>query len=240
MNRGEAQEIVASIRHLAPDCYIRLPYHNFDHHILEVVDEAIRLAALLEEKNVDCDIDAVLAALLLHDAYYHEDHLANGYESKEDWSATAARTILEGLGAEEEFIERVCSCIMATKVDVLPQSNEEKLVRLCDVSNVYHDPDVFLSHTVSFIQERVVRGTPLKATFGEQCDADANFLDLYFADSFEFIDREGNSVDLGVQEKAQANIRLLRSVGRIGLSELESYVPGASEKMPETWLAVAA
>ena len=87
---------ISSLEHfdteIAP-LYGDLPYHNFE-HAHQVLDHTLLLCDRCHRYNIDYDIQALYFAALFHDAGYHQDHTALGYETKEHYAAALATDFL--------------------------------------------------------------------------------------------------------------------------------------------------
>ena len=130
----------------------KLPYHNFG-HVVTVLKESERIIAKCKEEGIEIDEAVVYYALLFHDAGYHKDHAALGYESKEAYSAALADQELKGNGIDQENNEKIISAILATHVDAQCQSNEDKIVRAADLSELAADYATFKKNTLNLKEE---------------------------------------------------------------------------------------
>jgi CRISPR/Cas system-associated endonuclease Cas3-HD len=129
-----------------------MPYHNFGHAITVtrysevIVDKCKREGVPLDEK-------VVYYALIFHDAGYHEDHIAKGFETKEAYSAELAEHALRDYGLDEETIKKVKAAIISTFVDAHCYSNEDKAVRAADLSGLTAEYEVFKLNAVRLMDE---------------------------------------------------------------------------------------
>jgi hypothetical protein len=142
------------IEKIASEMYdSKLPYHNFGHAMTvtryseEVIDKCKREGVALDE-------NVVYYALLFHDAGYHEDHRAKGYETKEAYSANLAQQALRDYGIDEETIKKVESAILCTHMDARCQSNEDKAVRASDLSGFTAEYGIFKLNSVRLWEEQ--------------------------------------------------------------------------------------
>ncbi|MDY6771408.1 MAG: HDIG domain-containing protein [Candidatus Nanohaloarchaea archaeon] len=112
-----------------------LPYHNFQHiqHALEFAETLLERCA---RYGIPVDSDIVRYAVLFHDAGYHEDHKAEGYDTKEQYSAAIAADELERHGRDQETIDEVRQCILATEEGASFDTPEEKIVRAADLAQI--------------------------------------------------------------------------------------------------------
>ena len=131
----------------------KISYHNLD-HTLDVVQasELIGKASGLS----DVDLELVLIAAWFHDVGYYlgnEDHEAN--------SARIARDYLLSEGMEEKKIEKVESCIAATKVPQQPNNLLEMV--LCDADLYHLATDRFFEKSDLLMRELMAQDTSLQS-----------------------------------------------------------------------------
>ena len=185
------------IEKIASEMYSsKLPYHNFGHAVTvtryseEIIERCKREDVALDEK-------AVYYALLFHDAGYHEDHIAKGYETKEAYSADLAQQALRDYGIDEETIKKVESAILCTHVNAQCQSNEDKAVRASDLSGFTADYGIFKLNSVRLWEEQ-------ELMHGKSIDWDdwilgvKDTLELFLREELEltsdYYNEDGNSV----------------------------------------------
>lgn len=130
----------------------KLPYHNFG-HAYTVMLEGQAIVERCREENIAIDAEAVYYALLFHDAGFHEDETALGFESKEAYSAHLAKQTLSDCGISAEVIKKVEAAILSTHCDALCYSNEDRAVRAADLSGLAIDYNEFKENTVKLKQE---------------------------------------------------------------------------------------
>ena len=111
-----------------------LPFHNIA-HTLEVYKKSEVIANF--EGLVKDDLEALLIASLFHDTGY----IAT-YAGHECISATNAMLYLKQLGYPDDKIERVVTCINATKIEHEPNSILEKVI--CDADLAHLGDDDFM------------------------------------------------------------------------------------------------
>jgi predicted metal-dependent HD superfamily phosphohydrolase len=106
-------------------------YHNVWHtkRVYKSTKEIVDNTTLNEH-----DTQVVLLASLLHDIGY-----IDGPEDHEDRSAKMAREYLKSKGAKEQLINDVAACILATKMEHVPQNQLEKIIRDADASHFAKD-----------------------------------------------------------------------------------------------------
>jgi putative nucleotidyltransferase with HDIG domain len=106
-------------------------YHNYV-HAKRVYKSTKEIA---EHSNLDeADTEAILVAALLHDIGYVE-----GRENHEETSVKIATPFLEEQGVSEETIATIAQAIRATKIDVTPESELDKILRDADASHFGKD-----------------------------------------------------------------------------------------------------
>lgn len=126
-----------------------LPYHNFNHAV-SAAQEGRRLAKLCRAEGLSPNEQVINLALLFHDAGYHEDHAALGFESKEAYSADIARRELTRMGVESSMVGMVCHAILGTRIPHghLCRSLEDLIVRRADVVNIGGPFQPFFANTI--------------------------------------------------------------------------------------------
>lgn len=132
----------------------KLPYHNFSHAV-SAAREGLRLAKLCRSEKLPSNEQVIYLALLFHDAGYHEDHTALGFESKEAYSADIARRELTRMGAESGIVASVCHAILCTRIPHghLCRSLEDLIVRRADVANIGGPFQPFFKNTITLWYE---------------------------------------------------------------------------------------
>jgi predicted metal-dependent HD superfamily phosphohydrolase len=141
------------IEKIAAQLYDRkLQYHNFD-HIRYVLEEGEKIVARCRKEAVSIDEKIIYYAILFHDAGFIDDHLKKGFDSKEAYSADLAVRTLQGNGLDQEMVRKVRQAIMATHVDAVCESNEDKAVRAADLSGLAADYAFFKKNTIDLKNE---------------------------------------------------------------------------------------
>jgi hypothetical protein len=136
----------------------RLPYHNFG-HVLRVVDAGEKIMTQCRREGVPILEEVVYYALLLHDAGFQEDHEALGFDSKEAYSAHLAGELLQEHGVDDAAIRNVQSAILCTHVDATCRTNEDKVVRLADISGMAASYENFRADTVNLkLEAEILNG----------------------------------------------------------------------------------
>lgn len=143
---------VDEVQAAATRYYTDLPYHDWT-HVQEVVDAAEHLLARCWQYDVDVDDDTVRCAIYFHDAGYQWEHEAVGYDSKEAYSAAIAGDVLDTLDMDDDRIETVQDCIMATHPDATYDTTEQKVVRAADLSGLMADYDTFRDNALQLRDE---------------------------------------------------------------------------------------
>jgi predicted metal-dependent HD superfamily phosphohydrolase len=108
---------------LSPD-YI---YHNFN-HTLRVVNNAKLISK--EEGNNEEDTEMILLAAWFHDAAY-----IDGPDNHEERSAKMAHEFLLQNNYPEDKAIKVSTLIKATRLDAVPQTQQEKIIRDADCAH---------------------------------------------------------------------------------------------------------
>lgn len=133
----------------------KMPYHNFGHAIT-VTRYSEAIIDKCRDEGVPIDENVVYYALLFHDAGYHEDHLGLGFETKEAYSADLSEKALRDHGVDDQTIEKVKAAILSTHMDAKCYSNEDKAVRISDISNLGADYGEFKLNSVRLMEEHVL------------------------------------------------------------------------------------
>lgn len=105
----------------------QLVYHNLT-HTEHVVKHAVEIANFYQLSDLDFFI--VQCASWFHDVGY-----LDGYEQHEKKGAEAAGIFLGSIGVDEESIQEIQGCIMATK---MPQSPKNLLQQIVCDADLYH------------------------------------------------------------------------------------------------------
>lgn len=179
--------------------YTDLPYHNFE-HAKGVAERASVLADRALDEGVLVNKDVVYYAALFHDAGYHEDHKALGFETKEDYSIDIAQRELSDLSIDPQIIEEVVACIEATKKDSSAETDEAKLVRLADIYNIGENDDeagyeVFLANSVK-LRAEAEQMSGVTMTWDEFKEKQIPIIEAYLAQDLSVTnaDRDENGV----------------------------------------------
>jgi hypothetical protein len=106
----------------------RLLYHNAQ-HTRDVVSAVITICGQYKLSEKECF--PIIAAAWFHDTGY----LVSGPENHEQVSAQLANDFFTEKGLEEEVIQKICGCIMATKVPQQPHNLYEEII--CD-ADLFH------------------------------------------------------------------------------------------------------
>jgi len=158
----------------------RLPYHNF-RHVQTVLGAAGQLLDGCEREGLRVDARIVYYALLLHDAGYHESHLALGFATKEAYSAVLARRVLSARGIPDATISRVEQAIMATLRDGQCGCAEDAVVRMADLSGIGADYGEFLRNTINIRAEVALMTNNPLTPWAEWCAGTQKVLSGYLA-----------------------------------------------------------
>ncbi|MBF8269115.1 MAG: HD protein [Gammaproteobacteria bacterium] len=130
----------------------KLQYHNFD-HIRFVLGEGEKIIARCKKEGVEVNEAVIYYAILFHDAGFLENHMAKGFDSKEAYSADLAVKALRSNGMDADIIRKVEAAIMATHVDAICKTNEDKAVRAADLAGLAADYSFFKKNTIDLRDE---------------------------------------------------------------------------------------
>ncbi|TYA69917.1 Pycsar system effector family protein [Seonamhaeicola marinus] len=103
-------------------------YHNLT-HTQRVAGKAVELAELCELTDTEKEI-------LFISSWLHDTGYTKGVENHEESSIGIAKEFLNSLNYPAENIEAVCKLIAATKVDFVPNTRLEKIIRDADCSHI--------------------------------------------------------------------------------------------------------
>ena len=128
------QELLKKTEEYVTQFYIEHPdptllYHN-QKHTAEVLDNAKRIADHFQLD--DRSFFIVSAAACFHDT----GHLTKSNETHELKSAALAQTFLNSIGVNEEDIEEIKKCILATAMPQMPETLTEKIICDADLYNL--------------------------------------------------------------------------------------------------------
>lgn len=151
----ERVEFLKEVERVAGEMYGDIPYHNFD-HAKESLELGYEIIARCEASGIEVDSDLIRYSLLFHDAGYHENHQAKGFESKEEYSAHLAEEALRELGVPEATIEKVKECIISTHKDKSFDSLEEKIVRAADLVGLAYEYEKFKENAIKIKKENEI------------------------------------------------------------------------------------
>jgi len=114
-------------KELSPNCL----YHNLTHtmRVYKSTKEIIENSSRTDEEN-----EIIQLAALFHDTGY-----IHGYKNHEEESVTIATNFLMENNVVPSIINKVSDCIMATKIDVQPKNELEKIIRDADSSHFAKD-----------------------------------------------------------------------------------------------------
>ena len=129
-----------------------LPYHNFN-HVRDVLNASNNILNRCNEESIDVDEEVVFYALLFHDAGYHEDHEAKGFDTKEAYSAHLAEKTLSQYGVKDSTIEKVVQAIHCTHINGVCVSNEDKVVKNSDLFNLCAEYNSFKEASLRLLEE---------------------------------------------------------------------------------------
>lgn len=106
-------------------------YHNIN-HTKRVVESA---KEIIEHTEIDSDLkEIIIVSAWLHDLGYTVTD-----EKHEEESVRIAENFLKTIDKTPDFVTKVVNCIRATKVDAVPKSIEEEIIRDADSSHFASD-----------------------------------------------------------------------------------------------------
>ncbi|TVZ28182.1 HD domain-containing protein [Gillisia sp. Hel_I_86] len=111
-----------------PNTYV---YHNYNH--------TKRVVKSTKELIENSEINVKEEEVLLLSAWLHDTGYTVKFEGHEEESVKIAKRFLKDNNADEETIELVSKCIMATKFETTPKTKLEKIIRDADCSHLAKD-----------------------------------------------------------------------------------------------------
>ena len=118
----------------------KIVYHDFEHTIF-VRNECLRLAK--EKKMNGAELEILLLSALFHDIGFVKQ-----YQGHENASKEIARQFLENENYADSSINRIISCIEATKLVSVPTGDLESMLKDADLCNVGHEDFVVLMNNL--------------------------------------------------------------------------------------------
>ncbi len=222
---------------------IELPFHNWPHADY-VTDKSLEIADNAERHGEQINVAVLVAAPPYHDAdFFMKPGVDHPYSSKELQSSAVAQSDISLLGAPLEFVRHVGSAIESTQVGVKCTSQEARILRQADLSNITSwNPLVFLNGTYRLYKEsKILSGQPL-ISFSLNPDAFIKDFVKFSGISYEILtayneedislgdfDRDRLGVSL-FQKRAAKNIPMLvpKRITRIlqsKLGDIVNYTP---------------
>jgi len=106
-------------------------YHNYTH--------TKRVAKSTKELIENSEINVKEESILLLAAWLHDTGYTVKFKGHEEESVKIATQFLEKNNADQEIIDEVAKCIMATKFECTPKTKLEKIIRDADSSHLAKD-----------------------------------------------------------------------------------------------------
>lgn len=147
----------------------RLPYHNWDEHIVSGMEVIAEVCSEAQTKGHSVNTFMAQVAYMGHDAGYPHDTINpdiwEEHGSKEAYSAHIMGVLLASYNVSPEFIDGVKTCIMFTKMDEqLPAHIDEELantataVRMTDLYNIFGSYKGFVINSFKLMEEDRIYG----------------------------------------------------------------------------------
>jgi len=106
-------------------------YHNYSH--------TKRVVKSTKELIENSEINVKEEEVLLLSAWLHDTGYTVKFEGHEEESVKIAKQFLQDNNVDNETIEMVSNCIMATKFEISPKTKLEKIIRDADCSHIAKD-----------------------------------------------------------------------------------------------------
>jgi predicted metal-dependent HD superfamily phosphohydrolase len=149
MNETQAQ-ILSAARNYVTDLFTHKVKPDFVFHSLDHTEDVADACSMMADYYQLSDEDRFVLILA---AWFHDTGYSSGQtEGHEDLSAQIAAQFLQEHGASDSIIQRVGSCIRATKMPQSPVSQVEKI--LCDADLMHLATDDFKARSQLLKQER--------------------------------------------------------------------------------------
>jgi len=108
-----------------PNTYI---FHNYSH--------TKRVAKSTKELIENSEINVKEQEILMLSAWLHDTGYTEKFEGHEEESVKIATKFLEENNADQETIDGVTKCILATRMNTTPETTLEKIIRDADSSHL--------------------------------------------------------------------------------------------------------
>ncbi len=142
INVREVEEYIKGIfKEKIPE---QLTYHNIIH-----TDYVVNQAKLLGEKS---GLNEEEMSILISAAWFHDSGFTISFSEHEEESKKIAREYLSSKGVEKDIVERVLSCIEATKIPQKP-GNDKIAKVLCDADMFYLSEKFYPERSLSLRKE---------------------------------------------------------------------------------------
>ena len=221
-------EKTESVEETASRYYVEIPFHNFD-HIKDTLRYAEGVMEECEKEGVAVNKEVVRKALLFHDAGYQENNKYKGFATREEYSASIAEKELEKAGYSLEFIEDVKKAIMSTLKNGKFSTNEQKLVRMADISNMVGEYEKFLDYNIS-LKKEIKYTSNENYSWNEWKKATKDNMEFYMnqAETIAVIDSRDENGKTEFYNGFRQNLTRF-------LSEDENFLQKAQEKFEENY-----
>ena len=200
-------------KHYRPD----LAYHNWN-HALDVAYGTEVISTKLEARGLTVAKGALAVAAAWHDAGYHEDHKAKGFETKELYSAALLDEFLANkpIGDLERAIMR--TAIIATWAGHKElRKPYELILHRSDIANIGGPTDEFIKNSVQLHNEtEFITGKTV--SWQKYVDGAASFIESTAKEhnhesTKHFIDIKDTTIDvhdMPFSEQALLNLEILK------------------------------
>ena len=150
--KDELYQQEKNLMQIARKYYTNLPYHNF-YHVLQTLNNADNIIQRVKKDGIKVDELVVKHAVLFHDSGYDKDPKKLGFDDKEEYSASIATKELSKLRYPKNHVDKVASCILATKRHGNFKTVEQKIVRAADLAGLMSDYRTFRENTLALKRE---------------------------------------------------------------------------------------
>ena len=209
----------AAARHYSPD----YDYHGLN-HALETASGTEVIAEKLESRGLTIAKGALAVAAAWHDAGYHENHIAKGFKTKEEYSAALLEKYLEDKPVGEWERTMMSRSIIATWAGhTALRTPYELILHRSDIANIGGPTDEFINHSINLWHETTyVTGKPL--SWQQYTSGAAKFIEMtvdeHDRESLRhFIDTSDTTIDVNkmvFRTQAYRNLAALDELEMLG------------------------
>ena len=168
-----------------------MPYHNWE-HARNVAGNFVELAHHCAGRDILLDPLKGAIAGAWHDAGFHEDHTALGFETKEHYSAQLASDHLRTAGVDEVYIDEVRVQILGTIHGAKRESLDVLALHRADIAGIGKEYRGFARNNYALLCE--ARQAKPDLSFEEWMGKQNGFIDFIIEEALIELPRLGEDV----------------------------------------------